>query len=263
MPGWRSLPGGERLTPPPRAGNLSQRFRQYGTGAVSLLKDLLKLDWRKRINAMDALKHTYFKTSPFPANPSDLPTFEDSHELDRRRFNKERGNQLPPAPKGGTVGRGAVADPNAGFNGGDYGRNGPNGNRYQRNRPPAGEERQPAWHRERGLPPRPPPPVDYGNGNGWDGAADQSERYRDRDRPPRSRAGGGASNTDTYIPSYDRDAPRPPREERRHREEWDDRRYGHERDRRRPEFEERSRASRTRSRSRSPIRERERDVYRR
>lgn len=28
MPGWRSLPGGENLTPRPRPGNLANRFRE-------------------------------------------------------------------------------------------------------------------------------------------------------------------------------------------------------------------------------------------
>jgi serine/threonine-protein kinase BUR1 len=29
MPGWRSLPGAERLNPPPRPATLPQRFREY------------------------------------------------------------------------------------------------------------------------------------------------------------------------------------------------------------------------------------------
>ncbi|KAI8160261.1 Serine/threonine-protein kinase BUR1 [Colletotrichum sp. SAR 10_70] len=59
---------------------------EYGSGAISLLKELLRLDWRSRINAADALNHPYFKMAPMPANPDDLPTFEDSHELDRHQL---------------------------------------------------------------------------------------------------------------------------------------------------------------------------------
>ncbi|RYC59828.1 hypothetical protein CHU98_g6398 [Xylaria longipes] len=84
MPGWKQLPGAESLTPRPRPGSLSSRFREHGAVAISLLKELLQLNWRTRINAIDALEHPYFKSSPYPARPEDIPTFEDSHEFDRR-----------------------------------------------------------------------------------------------------------------------------------------------------------------------------------
>jgi serine/threonine-protein kinase BUR1 len=246
MPGWRSLPGAEVLQPRPRQGNLSQRFREYGSGAVSLLRELLKLDWRTRVNAMDALQHPYFRTAPYPAKPHELPSFEESHELDRRKFHDRRA-ALPPAPKGGTVGRGPHDGPNASFGSDSYSsRNGANGNRYPRNsRGP--EERVPAWRRDHALPPRPPPPVD----------SDHPDSYRDRGpRPPRGGGGGSRPDVDTYIPSYDRDAPR--RDDRRWRDDRDDRR--HDRDRRRDyDDRDRARTSRTRSRSRSPIRDRDRD----
>ncbi|KAF2756017.1 Pkinase-domain-containing protein, partial [Pseudovirgaria hyperparasitica] len=85
MPGWNQLPGCEGIKQfPLRKGTLSQTFREQGSSAISLLQELLKLDWRKRINALDALQHPYFKSDPLPAKPEDLPTFQDSHELDRR-----------------------------------------------------------------------------------------------------------------------------------------------------------------------------------
>ncbi|KAK0720466.1 kinase-like domain-containing protein [Lasiosphaeris hirsuta] len=272
MPGWRSLPGAEGLQPRTRHANLSHRFSQYGASAISLLKELLKLDWRARVNAIDALQHPYFRTAPYPSAPGDLPTFEESHEFDRRKF-QDRRNALPPAPKGGTVGRGVIdgTGPGSGFNNGDgYGRSGVNGGRFPRNRgPPPDNERVPAWHRERGLPPRPPPPAaDYSNG--WEPTGDHTEAsFRDRDRPAARGRGGavvGRPDVDTYIPSYDRDAPRRDDRRRPPREDWEDRRHDWA-DRRRGDFDERSRNSRTRSRSRSPIRERERererDPYRR
>ncbi|KAH8908784.1 Pkinase-domain-containing protein [Coniochaeta sp. PMI_546] len=274
MPGWKSLPGAEALSPRPRPGNLSQRFREHGSGAISLLRELLKLDWRARINAHDALQHPYFRNAPLPAQPGDLPMFEESHEFDRRKFH-DRKAALPPAPKGGTVGRGVLdgnSGPNSGFNTGEgfHGRNGANGSRYPRNGPPQAPpgERRPGWQRDRDrdLPPRPPVPHDYANG--WEGAADHPDSYRGRGRdvPPRSRGGmggGGAREppVDTYIPSYDRDGGggrrEPPRDDRR-RHDWDDRH--HDWDRRRLDYDDRSRNSRTRSRSRSPvIRDRDRD----
>jgi serine/threonine-protein kinase BUR1 len=262
MPGWRTLPGAEALQPRPRQGNLSQRFREHGSGAVSLLRELLKLDWRSRVNAIDALQHPYFRTAPFPAKPHELPSFEESHELDRRKFHDRRA-ALPPAPKGGTVGRGPHDGPNASFSSDGFssrnGVNGGGGGRYPRNSRGPGE-RVPAWRRGGGdhaLPPRPPPPADADHPDGGGGG------YRDRGgRPPRGGAGGapgggGRPDVDTYIPSYDRDAPRRDDRRRPPRDDRDDRR--HDGWDRRRDYDDRARTSRTRSRSRSPIRDRERE----
>ncbi|KAL2067865.1 hypothetical protein VTL71DRAFT_15963 [Oculimacula yallundae] len=242
MPDFRSLPGAEGLSIPPHPSTLAQRFKPFGSGAISLLNELLRLDWKKRVNAIDALKHPYFRTAPLPARPGDLPTFEDSHELDRRKFRNQKAAP-PPAPKGGTVGMGPTGgwggEPGNGYNGnGDHhnGHRHHNGNRHPppggyRNGvapPPPQEERRPAWARPRDdhrpdtrLPPRPPPPAEYrydggrdgGRENGRDGERRDGYRStsRDIDRPPRSRNGGGP-NVDTYIPSYGPDSGRPPRE---------------------------------------------------
>ncbi|KAG7100516.1 Serine/threonine-protein kinase BUR1 like [Verticillium longisporum] len=140
------------LQPRSRPGNLSTRFREHGSAAISLLKELLKLDWKTRINAIDALQHPYFKMSPLPAKAHELPTFEESHEFDRRKFH-DRKAALPPAPKGGTVGMGPEAHgASAGFNTGDgyaNGRNGVNGGRHPHRN---GDERRPAWARDRPMP---------------------------------------------------------------------------------------------------------------
>ncbi|KPI41692.1 Serine/threonine-protein kinase bur1 [Cyphellophora attinorum] len=106
MPGWRELPGVDgNLDFKPRQATLRHEFRECRPQAISLLEELLRLDWRKRINAIDALEHPYFHTDPLPAKPGDLPTFEDSHELDRRKF-RDQKNKPPPAPAGGSVGVG-------------------------------------------------------------------------------------------------------------------------------------------------------------
>ncbi|KAI1840270.1 hypothetical protein JX265_013612 [Neoarthrinium moseri] len=240
MPGWRQLSGAEGLNPRARTGNLQHRFREHGGQAISLLKELLKLDWRTRVNAIDALEHAYFKSSPYPARPEDIPHFESSHELDRRKFHERRA-ALPPAPKGGSVGAGAFEGGPQGFSNGDgYGNSRMNG-RYPNqhgHRNGGHEARRPAWNRDRDheprapppdtrLPPRPPPPA-----NGYDDFPD----YRDRDRPPRNRGAGGGvggpvgvpagGNVDTYIPAYNPGAAgyrsredRPPREDRRRRDD--------------------------------------------
>lgn len=110
MPGCTTLPGCEGMTTfPQRSGTIHQVFREQGSAAISLLTELLKLDWRKRINAIDAMEHPYFKNPPLPAKPVDLPQFESSHELDRRKFRGQKA-ALPPAPAGGTVGMGPNGD---------------------------------------------------------------------------------------------------------------------------------------------------------
>ncbi|PLB51776.1 putative CDK9 [Aspergillus steynii IBT 23096] len=106
MPGWSSLPGCEGVrTFGHKPGNLHEIFKDQSPAAISLLGELLKLDWRKRITAIDALEHPYFFTPPLPARPGEIPHFEDSHELDRRRFRGQRA-AMPPAPAGGSVGMG-------------------------------------------------------------------------------------------------------------------------------------------------------------
>lgn len=252
----------------------------------------MRLDWKKRINAIDALKHPYFRNEPYPAKPSDLPTFEESHELDRRRFRGQKAAP-PPAPKGGTVGMGVsggwgadgIGSGNGGFvlgnNPGGMNRNHYNGNRHPnapygayRNGGPVAppNERRSTWQREprpdTRLPPR-PPPAEYSStgwgGGGMDGSRSERPeglRERDRERLPRSRGVsngiGSGRDVDTYIPSYGPDPGR--RDDRRRWGDRDDRRPNRDRDR--LDYDDRGRNGLTHSRSRSPIRERDRDRIR-
>ena len=235
MPGWSSLPGCEGVQSfKPRPATLAQVFREQGSSAISLLSELLKLDWRKRINAIDALEHPYFKNPPLPAKPGEIPQFEDSHELDRRKFRGQRA-ALPPAPAGGTVGMGPNGEwangssavnhqgsrrPPGGPPGGAAGfqkgslNHGPPRNGYEDRMPYTHQQQQyrtsgpsaplppanrPSWIRDgHGLPPRPPPSNAGWGGQGWagDGPAEP--------RPPLRGVGlaSGASRVDTYIPSY-------------------------------------------------------------
>ena len=224
MPGWNELPGFKKEgvhSYGSHKGKLPLVFREHGSGAISLLTRLLTLDWRKRINAIDALKHEYFTTNPLPAKPGDLPQFEESHELDRRKFRDQQA-ALPPAPAGGTVGMG--------MNGGEWGSGNPHGdanrrlpgpshalpprrnnyeNRMPHQRGPPPPERQPAWNRgpsgntgntgnsgpDLALPPRPPTNASW---SGWAGEHNEHRRSR---HPPRD-GGMGYPPVDTYIPSY-------------------------------------------------------------
>ncbi|KAK6349771.1 serine/threonine protein kinase, CMGC, CDC2/CDK subfamily [Orbilia brochopaga] len=251
MPGWEKLPDARLVKGFVNCQRtLEAQFNVLGSSGVALLSDLLKLDPRTRVNAMDALDHEYFRVEPLPAKPSELPAFEDSHELDRR---KRAGQKpLPPAPAGGTVGVGPSADWS-----GHMGEPPPyhmNGNGRHVRPPPPPPDRRPAWMKEtRDV--RAPPPMDGGM------------------RGPDHRRGvikGDKDKTDTYIPSY-RDGGRPPprddsrdwRDDRRHERPRDDVRGGRpiggpggDRNRERdPRDRERDREQRERDRERERARE--------
>ncbi|KAL8723443.1 MAG: hypothetical protein Q9225_000274 [Loekoesia sp. 1 TL-2023] len=293
MPGWSSLPGCDGVRSfSPRSSTLAQVFRQEGSSAISLLGELLKLDWRKRINAIDALQHPYFKNHPLPAKPGDIPRFEDSHELDRRRFRGQKA-ALPPAPAGGSVGMGANGDwasgptttnyqgpprPRGGGSGfpsqqqqypprrNDYSNRVPHPPQDHRipgpSGPPPPPPHRPAWAREaNGLPPRPPPSNVGGSGGiGWSNDL-PIDGHRTRMPPRGMPPGGSRGQVDTYIPSYANrdDGPRV-RDDGHRRDERGD--WGRHGDRRDAEIWDS-----TRRRSRSPDmyreRERHREMYRR
>ncbi|KAJ6122560.1 hypothetical protein N7512_005025 [Penicillium capsulatum] len=208
MPGWASLPGCEGVkTFQYKRGNLDEVFRDQGPVAISLLAELLKLDWRKRVNAIDALKHPYFTTPPLPARPGEIPQFQDSHELDRKKFRDQRA-PMPPAPAGGAVdvpppggwvpsGSRGPPDSRSRVPGGARpGRPHPQG--MSGNPPRRGPFPPSQRDRDNGLPPRPP--------QTWDGS--QSGRLDGRDEQRRDRFGQGRpggrfpSNTDSYVPNY-------------------------------------------------------------
>lgn len=230
MPGWSDLPGCEGQKEwDLQKGDIDKRFgSKIGQNGLDLLKQLLCLDWRKRINAIDALQHDYFKTAPLPARPEDLPRYEDSHELDARRRGHEKQRALPPAPAGGTVGMGPDEWTGSGpMNGYGYGDRAPRGygrdrgvaanyppRGYDERRPPPGAEARPppAWRQGRDQPRGGPPPT---NGH-------HLPPRPANDLPPRPdvpthglppAAGGARGGADTYIPSYSHDRDRAPREE--------------------------------------------------
>ncbi|KAL4949603.1 kinase-like domain-containing protein [Aspergillus filifer] len=224
MPGWSSLPGCEGVKSfGNRPGNLAETFRNQSPVAISLLTELLKLDWRKRVNAIDALKHPYFSTPPLPARPGDLPSFEDSHELDRRRFRGQRA-AMPPAPAGGSVGMGRNGgwSTNSGnktgaetrnsripsvARGGKATANGMQGNQRrdvwnsesqqarQRKNNDDTNQGLPSRLREGGLPPKPPASTHQN----WTASHPVREG---RDRTYGNRYAGPDANVDSYVPSY-------------------------------------------------------------
>ncbi|WEW56297.1 serine/threonine protein kinase, CMGC, CDC2/CDK sub [Emydomyces testavorans] len=235
MPGWSALPGCEGVKSwGSKPGNLSTVFREQGPAAISLLSELLKLDWRKRINAIDALQHPYFRNPPLPARPGDLPQFEDSHELDRRKFRGQKA--MPPAPAGGSVGMGANGEwtsssgprappdsklnsriPSAARNGGPrplYDSRAPDSARGHKRQ---GSDDLHPRSRETVPHERPPGQLPSGRPNNaaWRGGDRRDQRGRDgrdgRDGDRhriRGRAGGAR---DSYVPNYDDDSTSMPR----------------------------------------------------
>ncbi|KAH7348104.1 kinase-like domain-containing protein [Pyrenochaeta sp. MPI-SDFR-AT-0127] len=231
MPGWNDLPGAEPIRQfATSQGNIASRFRELSPTGLSLIKDLMKLDWRKRINAIDAIDHAYFKEQPLPMREEDIPHFADSHELDRRNARGQK-QALPPAPAGGTVGGG----PN-----GEWTGSGPppqawqNGDRRYggaQDRGPPGVDRHSRGGYDRRGPPyehRPPPPPPPGErrpnwGNGADARHGNLPTQPADSRhplPPVPRYGpdggdrrrGAVPPGDTYIPSYGHEGPRRSRE---------------------------------------------------
>ena len=194
-----------------------------GAGLV-LLGDLLTLDPQKRINAVDALNHEYFTMAPILAKPFEIPKFEESHELDRR---KRHQRIPPPAPAGGVGIRAQNQDPPWDSRVDNRRVNGVWDNRQSRQYDPRGSsgpppigqprippgahlnpEHRPPWAaknielqslpmgrippRDHGLPPRPPLPRDDRD------RIDRSDGSMERSRLIRN----GVKNVDTYIPSY-------------------------------------------------------------
>ncbi|KAJ2613663.1 serine/threonine protein kinase, CMGC, CDC2/CDK sub [Coemansia sp. RSA 1804] len=93
-PGWRDLPDCKQVEDfnfYPR--RVRDEFMRFGEEAVDLLDQLLQLDPRRRPDAATALKHKLFYTSPFPSRPEDMPKFEHSHELDRRKSRHQQRAQ--------------------------------------------------------------------------------------------------------------------------------------------------------------------------
>ncbi|CAG8549033.1 2321_t:CDS:10 [Ambispora leptoticha] len=94
MPGWQKLPGCRDLKPAiVYERKVVSEYQKYGTQAADLLDKLLVLNPAKRLTAFGALDHDYFWTDPMPSDPKDLPTYEDSHEYDRRKHKHEDGRR--------------------------------------------------------------------------------------------------------------------------------------------------------------------------
>lgn len=75
--------------------SLKAQVREMDPKLQDLILQTLELDPRKRLSAKDALKHSFFKSSPPPSKPGDLPSIEGEwHEFECKQRRKN-----PSAPK--------------------------------------------------------------------------------------------------------------------------------------------------------------------
>ncbi|KAI0824813.1 kinase-like domain-containing protein [Trametes gibbosa] len=156
-PDYSSLPGCDGVKNfPYQPRRLRQTYESIGPETVDLLDKLLVCNPKERLTASQALDHDYFWTDPLPADPKSLPTYEASHEFDKRgrRHQPPAGPIMPHhaegpprglPPPSGAIHHGRPPPPREAF------RNGPPPPRYL---PPPGM----------GMPPSsyvPLPPVPY------------------------------------------------------------------------------------------------------
>ncbi|CDK27233.1 unnamed protein product [Kuraishia capsulata CBS 1993] len=93
LPGYSNLPGSKTYGNLPQSRNLETQFAHLGKQGMDLLSGLLTLDPLKRLTAERAKDHPYFEYEPLACPPSELPTAEDSHESDLKKYKEESQNQ--------------------------------------------------------------------------------------------------------------------------------------------------------------------------
>ncbi|KAF8324402.1 hypothetical protein F5887DRAFT_286337 [Amanita rubescens] len=80
---------------------IKQAYESVGPETCDLLDKLLTCNPRERITAAQALDHEYFWTDPLPADPKTLPSYEASHEFDKRGHRSQHPPPGPPIPPHG------------------------------------------------------------------------------------------------------------------------------------------------------------------
>ncbi|KAG7541828.1 Protein kinase-like domain superfamily [Arabidopsis thaliana x Arabidopsis arenosa] len=74
----------------PYGSHIAETFKQFPTSVISLLETLLSIDPDFRGTAASALKSKFFKTEPLPCDPSCLPKYPPSKEINIRMRDKTR-----------------------------------------------------------------------------------------------------------------------------------------------------------------------------
>lgn len=190
MPGFDQLPNTNSIDFGKYPRQLEKIFADLSRQALSLLSGLLDLNPEKRLSALGALAHDYFKSGIPPARKEDLPIYADSHELDVRNSRSQPAPHAPDAMHG----RNPMGDraPGRGYNGYDgYRDRGPPAHKRQRTpEPPYLRKRR----QERGVPEPPyrrremdrrgPPEPPYRRQNQHQHHHQPEPPYRRRSRSP-------------------------------------------------------------------------------
>ncbi|KAI0747044.1 kinase-like domain-containing protein [Daedaleopsis nitida] len=165
-PEYEMLPGCEGVKSfgyHPR--RLRKTYESLGPETVDLLDKLLVCNPRQRLTAAQALDHDYFWTDPLPADPKSLPTYEASHEFDKRgrRHQAPAGGGAPPPPHGDAPPRPLPVPTGVGMPGRPHPpresfRNGPPPTHYQ---PPSGSMAPAVYGTHAQVPPYIPPSSRY------------------------------------------------------------------------------------------------------
>ncbi|XP_023634793.1 probable serine/threonine-protein kinase At1g54610 [Capsella rubella] len=74
----------------PYGSRIAETFKDFPTSVISLLETLLSIDPDFRGTAASALKSKYFKTEPLPCDPSFLPKYPPSKEINLQMRYKTR-----------------------------------------------------------------------------------------------------------------------------------------------------------------------------
>ncbi|KAG5643702.1 hypothetical protein DXG03_009751 [Asterophora parasitica] len=95
-PNFDALPGCEGVKRfHPQSRRIKQTYESVGYETCDLLDRLLTCNPRDRITAAQALDHDYFWTDPLPADPKSMPSYEASHEFDKRGQRRQPPNPDP------------------------------------------------------------------------------------------------------------------------------------------------------------------------
>ncbi|KAA3471567.1 putative serine/threonine-protein kinase [Gossypium australe] len=84
----------------PYRRRVAEIFQEFPASALALLETLLSIDPAGRGSAASALKSEFFTTEPLPCDPSSLPKYPPSKELDAKKWDNEARRQGAARTKG-------------------------------------------------------------------------------------------------------------------------------------------------------------------
>ncbi|KAF3600816.1 hypothetical protein F2Q69_00033790 [Brassica cretica] len=74
----------------PYGSNIAETFKEFPVPVISLLETLLSIDPDRRGTAATALNSEYFNTEPLACDPSSLPKYTPSKEMDIKKRDETR-----------------------------------------------------------------------------------------------------------------------------------------------------------------------------